>query len=302
MKTVKELVAFVEESRRIDSHVHTHLCDGKPEMTVENIAAKAIERGFDSVILTPHFHKKVSDGQRELYEDSDQSIFLSLREEIDAYAKNCGQVRFLLSCEADIVSANGETSLDISKDAERALDAVTLTMNYHPSLPLKFVGLTMGKYIDALIESGEYNEAATSFGGVGKVLEAMYECELRAIEKCQYTSILGHFFAAHSVHPDKYSWFDAKPEHLPMMREYSAIIIDACRKKGTMIDITGVHMKNDTVEEKMIKNGFMVDLQRSVLSECKKQGVYTLYGSDAHSLASIGNAYEYYEKLFGEVK
>ena len=302
MKTVKELAEFVKESRRIDAHVHTHLCDGKPEMTIENIAREAESKGFDSIILTPHFHKKVTDGERELYEDSDESIFLSLREEIDAYAKNCGKVRFLLSCEADILTLSGETSLEISNEAERALDAVTLTMNYHPLLPLKFVGLTMGKYIDELIESGEYNTAAMRLGGVDKVLEAMYECEISAIEKCQYTSLLGHFFAAHSVHPDKYTWFGAGPEHLPMMLEYSEKIIEACRKKGSMIDITGVHMKTDTVAEKMAKNGFMVDFQRFVLNECKKQGVYTLYGSDAHSLASIGNAYEYYERLFGEIK
>ncbi len=302
MKTVKEINNFIEESRRIDAHVHTHLCDGKPEMTIENIAARAEEKGFDSIILTPHFHKKVTDGERELYEDSNEEIFLLLREEIDAYTKNCGKVRFLLSCEADILSVNGETSLKISSEAEAALDVVTLTMNYHPLLPLKFVGLTMGKYIDELIESGEYNEAAKRLGGVDQVLQAMYECELSAIEKCQYPSILGHFFAAHSVHPDKYTWFGATPEHLPKMMEYSARIIDACKKKGTVIDLTGVHMKTDTVAEKMAKNGFMVDFQRFVINECKNKGVYTLYGSDAHSLASIGNAYEYYKELFGEDK
>ena len=302
MRTVKEINNFIEESRRIDAHVHTHLCDGKPEMTIENIAARAEEKGFDSIILTPHFHKKVTDGERELYQNSDESIFLSLRDEIDAYAKDGGKVRFLLSCEADILSLDGETSLDISNEAERALDAVTLTMNYHPLLPLKFVGLTMGKYIDELIESGEYNEAAKRLGGVDRVLQAMYECELSAIEKCQYPSILGHFFAAHSVHPDKYTWFDAGREHMPMMMEYSARIIDACKKKGTVIDLTGVHMKTDTVAEKMAKNGFMVDFQRFVINECKNKGVYTLYGSDAHSLASIGNAYEYYKELFGEDK
>ena len=302
MKTVNQLLEFVNGSCRIDAHVHTHLCDGKPEMTIENIAREAESKGFDSVILTPHFHKKVTDGTASLYEDSDEGIFISLRDQIDAYAKDGGKVRFLLSCEADILSLDGETSLEISSEAERALDAVTLTMNYHPSLPLKFVGLTMGKYIDGLIENGEYHKAAESLGGIERVLEEMYLCELNAIEKCQYTSILGHFFAAHSVHPNKYTWFGATPEHLPMMTEYSTRIIDACKKKGTMIDITGVHMKTDAVAEKMQKNGFMVDFQRFVLDECKKQGVLTLYGSDAHSLASIGNAYEYYKELFGEDK
>ena len=124
--------------------------------------------------------------------------------------------------------------------------------------------------------------------------------QVDAIEKCQYPSILGHFFAAHSVHPDKYTWFGAGREHLPMMMEYSARIIDACKKKGTVIDLTGVHMKTDTVAEKMDKNSFMVDFQRYVVNECKNKGVYALYGSDAHSLASIGNAYDYYKELFGE--
>ena len=70
MKTVKEIEGFIAQSRRIDAHVHTHLCDGKPEMTIENIAREAEFKGFDSIILTPHFHKKVTDGERELYEET----------------------------------------------------------------------------------------------------------------------------------------------------------------------------------------------------------------------------------------
>ena len=131
MKTVNQLLEFVNGSRKIDAHVHTHLCDGKPEMTVENIANEALAKGFDSIILTPHFHKKVTDSTASLYENSDESIFLSLRDEIDAYAKDGGKVRFLLSCEADILSLDGETSLDISKLPEGS-------RTYAPSITSKY--------------------------------------------------------------------------------------------------------------------------------------------------------------------
>lgn len=38
------LNAFPQE--KINSHVHTHLCDGRPDMTVANIAARAEERAW----------------------------------------------------------------------------------------------------------------------------------------------------------------------------------------------------------------------------------------------------------------
>lgn len=59
----------------INSHVHTHLCDGRPDMTVANIAARASEKGLKLIILTPHFHKQVTDGETTLYTDSDEGIF-----------------------------------------------------------------------------------------------------------------------------------------------------------------------------------------------------------------------------------
>ena len=72
----------------------------------------------------------------------------------------------MLSTEADILSPKGELSLKISKETEDAPDAVTPTMNYHPALPLKLVGLTMGKYIDELHESGEYDTAAKEYENI----------------------------------------------------------------------------------------------------------------------------------------
>ena len=65
---------------KIDGHIHTHLCDGKPEMTVESIARKAEEVGLSLIILTPHFHKKVSDASATHYDNSDAEILKKLRQ------------------------------------------------------------------------------------------------------------------------------------------------------------------------------------------------------------------------------
>ena len=48
MKSYKELKAILSAYswRQMNVHVHTHLCDGKPEMTVENIAAEAEKKGI----------------------------------------------------------------------------------------------------------------------------------------------------------------------------------------------------------------------------------------------------------------
>ena len=40
---LREIISSVPKEK-INSHVHTHLCDGKSNMTVANIAAKAEER------------------------------------------------------------------------------------------------------------------------------------------------------------------------------------------------------------------------------------------------------------------
>jgi hypothetical protein len=153
MKTFAELNEILKKYPHgsVNSHIHTHLCDGKPEMTVQNIAQKACEHGIELVILTPHFHKKVSDSTATLYEDSDENILIALREEIDSYHKNSdGKVRFLLSTEADILGVDGITSLNDSSAAEDALDLVTPTVNYHPLLPLKAVEVTYGKCIEEI--------------------------------------------------------------------------------------------------------------------------------------------------------
>ena len=299
MKTTKEIRDILSVCTHIDSHVHTHLCDGKDDMTVENIAASAKERGVDGVILTPHYHKQVSDGTETLYCDTDQDIFLSLREEIEHYERKDGSVKILLSAEADIISLDGELSLEASSETEAALDLVTPTMNYHPCLPLKFVGLTMGRKIDELHESGAYEKAAAELGGVGEVLSLMYKTEINAIRRCPYPSMLGHLFMAHSFHPCLNKAFGARLEHLEFMKEGVKQVISACKNADALIDITGVHIgKGQSVADKMKNNDFLVDFQRYVVQECGRMGVAAYYGSDAHSLSSIGSCADYYRKLY----
>ena len=284
MKNIIEIQEVLRESRTVEAHIHTHLCDGAADMTVENIARRAEELGIDTVILTPHFHKRVSDATETLYDETAG-----------------GKTRILLSVEADILSMDGKTALRLSPEAEQALDFVTPTMNYHPLLPLKFVHLTYGKDVNGLHESGEYARAAAELGGVARVLETMYETQANAILRCPYPAMLGHFFAAHSVHPDRYTWFGARGEHLPLMKEGVSRVIEACRRAGAILDLTGVHLKEESVAEKMAKNGFLVELQRFAVEECLAKGVPFVTGSDSHKLTVIGRSRPYYDALLEEI-
>ena len=303
MKTIEQLKSILSDCRAVDCHVHTHLCDGKSNMTVENIAHHAYNKGLELIILTPHFHKRLSDASDTLYEDSDESILLALREEIDYYEKTDGKIKFLLSTEADILSLDGHSSLDISVSAENALDLVSLTLNHHPLLPLKFVKLTYGKYVNSLHESGEYLRAASKRGGVEGILKAMYETQINAIEQCQYPAMLGHFFMAHGVHPDTYNCFGAGAEHLALMKDGARRVIETCRRKNVMMDLTGVHMRADeSVLERIARNGFLVDFQCFVIQECLRLQVPFYFGSDAHSLNSIGSARMYYDHILQSVR
>lgn len=298
MKTIEQIKDILSSHGLVDCHVHTHVCDGHSEMTVENIARQAEARGFGCIVLTPHFHKQVSDPSETLYQNSDESIFLTLREEIEHYEKTDGKIKFLLSAEADILSLDGKNALDISTTAEHALDIVTVTFNYHPLLPLKFVKLTYGKYINQLHQNGEYLNAAVGCGGVERVLKTMYQTQANAIEQCQYPMMLGHFFMDHSVHPDTYNCFGAMPHHLPLMKEGARMVIQACKKKDAIIDLTGVHLRQDEpVAERIALNDFLVDFQCFVLRQCIETQVPFYFGSDAHSLRSIGASHAYYEYI-----
>ncbi len=299
MKTTREIQDILSRCNKIDSHIHTHLCDGSTDMTVENIVACAKARGIDGVILTPHFHKQVTDGETTLYSDTNEEILWMLREEIEHYERLDGSVKILLSTEADILSFDGEISLKPSFKTEEVLDFVTPTLNYHPCLPLEFVKLTYGKEIDKLYESGAYEQAAMELGGVSNVLSLMYEAQANAIIRCPYTSMLGHLFMAHSFHPCLNNAFGAKREHLDLMKDNVSRLISVCKEANAMVDITGVHLqKSQSVEDKIKNNDFLVDFQRYVIQECERMCVATYYGSDAHSLAAIGGSAEYYRKLY----
>ena len=303
MKTKKELHAVLSAHRfhRVDAHVHTHLCDGAEDMTVERIADQAVKRGMTAVVLTPHFHKQVKDETAVLYTDTDPRIFLALREEIDAYTKKNGdRITLLLSAEADILSVDGATSLELSREAEEALDLVTPTVNYHPCLPLKAVEVTYGKRIASIHSEGLYGEYARAAGGVERVLEILYETEANAVLKSPYPCMLGHFFAAHSHAKEKYNWFGAEERHVAGMKSGAEKVLDACARAEAMIDLTGIHHSGESVWEKQRRDGFFFDFQKWFLARCGKKGILALPGSDSHKLASVGET-EYYRSLMTDL-
>ena len=302
MKTAKELRAVLEaqEFIRVDAHVHTHLCDGAEDMTAANIAAAARAKGLSCVILTPHFHKKLQDETAVLYGDTDEAILLALREEIEAETRRNGDLVILLSCEADILDPDGDTSLSLTAAGEAALDLVTPTVNFHPLLPLKAVEVTYGKKIAEMHASGLYAAYAEEAGGIEYVLETLYRTEAAAILRSPYPAILGHFFAAHSfVGP--YNWFGAKEEHLPIMRRGAAAVVDACVRANALIDLTGIHPKTLTDAEKQAQDGFFLGFQKEFLALCREKGVLTRPGSDAHRLTSVG-AVSYYRTFENAVR
>jgi hypothetical protein len=55
MLTCKKLHEILNTfpQEKINSHVHTHLCDGRPDMTVANIAAGVDERNINNPRLLP---------------------------------------------------------------------------------------------------------------------------------------------------------------------------------------------------------------------------------------------------------
>lgn len=281
---------------KVDVHMHTYLCDGQKDMNVRNIGEKAIERGMKLVILTPHFHKHVEDETASLYEDSKDSMFLTLRQEIEEFYREHGdQLTILLSTEADILTYEGETALRLSKEAEDALDLVTPTVNYHPLLPLKAVEISYGRCIAQIHESGLYQSYEDKLGGKEKVLRTMYETEINTINACPYPMMLGHFFAAHTFYAveGKYSWFNLQPEHMELMKEGAAAVVEACAKKGAMIDLTGVHVGRLTMEEKYEKESYFLEFQKWFVKLCREKGVLVFPGSDSHGVATVGEI-EYY--------
>ena len=296
MKTVREIRNILEACRYVDVHIHTHLCDGTSDMTVANIAARASEQQLGAIVLTPHFHKQVSDATETLYTDTDEAILGELREQIEHYNRTDGSVKILLSAEVDILSPKGDLSLSPSNVVEHSLDLITPTMNYNPSLPLCAVHLTYGKDMHHLHESGEYAEMAERAGGVGAVLEAMYDTEVNALLHAPYPAMLGHFFAAHSAATNGHNWFGATKEHLPLMQAGADRVLTACQKTSAMIDVTGIHPKEgQSLADKRLEDGFLYEFQCDVLAKCRRADIPSFPGSDAHRLLRVGQCKLYHE-------
>jgi len=299
MKTVQQLrdILLSHQFCKVDAHIHTHLCDGDLEMTVQNIAKTALKQRKTCVILVPHFHKQVSDDTATLYTDTHEEILIKLREEIDAYyAANGTALTILLSTEADILDTDGNTALNLTRKGEDALDLVTPTVNYHPLLPLKAVEVTYCEPMVDLHKSGRYKRFAEQIGGTEKVLESLYETEVNAILRCPYPCMLGHFWAAHTYVSENLSWFGAGPEHTNLIRAGSEKILDACQKTGAMIDLTGLrrHYDDASLEAKRERDGFFFAYQRWFLNLCRQRGIIALPGTDSHTLHHMINDYYQY--------
>lgn len=277
-------------------HVHTHLCDGKPEMTVENIAAKAKEVGVRLVVLVPHFHRQLEENGFTLYEDSDEMIFMKLREEIEAYKQRDAEVQFLLSTETDILNVNGDISLPLSTYVEKYLDFIMPTLNFHPLLPLRAVRVTEPVGREKLHSSGEYASMVEQSGGMERIVEAIYTAQANAIKKSPYPAMLGHFFSAHSYN-GPYSWFGLEEKHLPIMMAGAEKILEVCKNTGTTIDITGNRMKDTNIEAKKQSMGFLLDFQKWFLNRCNELGIITCPGGDAHDLNLISGTWFYKDLL-----
>lgn len=302
MKTLNELHKELRQYpfSAVNAHVHTHLCDGRENMTVENIAAEAEKLGIRLIILTPHFHKQVSDASATLYEDTNPDILVQLREEINHYHRTSGdRVKFMLSTEADILNVNGDLSLNLTKEAEDALDFITMAVNYHPLLPLNLVEITYSRCIAGIHDSGEYAKCVSKVGTVSDILEALYETEVNAIMKAQYPAMLGHFLAAHSYAKDKYNWFGANSSHVDLMKKGATRVMKACEKTRTIIDLTGIHCGNMSFEAKAKADAFFFDFQKWFISQCRKRNITMVPGGDTHALEMLHESlyYSIFENL-----
>ena len=300
MKTYKELYEIIGSvpSAKINSHVHTHLCDGAADMTVENIAGAAEAAGLSLIILVPHFHKQVKDDTKCLYEDTREEILWQLREEIDTYEKKQGRVRVLLSTEVDILSVDGTLSLTPSPQTVEALDLITPTLNYHPLLPLEAVVVTGIKTVDEYHTSGRFDSFANKIGGRQRVLETAYEAMANAIRRCEYPAMLGHFFCSHTIPNRTHTWFGITEEDRDVVWQGIQSVLDACQATGAMLDLSGIHFTDCTAEDQRKKDGFLYEYQQAVMAQAEKRGIVWCAGSDAHRLIRIPNV-DIYRELYG---
>ena len=285
---------------KVNAHIHTHLCDGAANMTVENITTEAEKAGFELVILTPHFHKKLTDRSATLYWDSDESIFLQLRDEIDYYERTNGRIKVLLSTEADILTVNGDLSLSPSAAAEQALDMITPTVNFHPLLPLAAIEATFITKVDEFYSSGKYASLIPDHINTTDIIQTYYEATVNAVRNCRYPGTLGHFFIAHTIPDRKHAWFDFHESHLPMMLEGARRVVEACENTERILDITGIHLLNGTTpSQQPAKDGFLYRFQCATLDMCRQKNVPFVPGSDAHNLPRIHEC-KLYKEIFSD--
>lgn len=297
MKTYQQIYDILDRFplTKINSHIHTHLCDGAADMTVQNIADRAEREGLGLVILVPHFHKQVTDGTTTLYEDSNPDIFGQLREEISYYRRHGGPVEVLLSTEADILNVDGTVSLPCCAEAEQYLDFVSPTLNYHPLLPLDAVAVTHIREVDDYHQSGRFGHIARAAGGHEAVLEAAYDAMIQAIGQCPYPAMLGHFFISHTVPGRACTWFDVQPADLPLVERKTAELLDVCAQTGAFVDLTGIHLVNCSAQEQREKDGFLHVYQRQTMAAMDRLGLRYCAGSDAHKLEAIGDVLAYHQ-------
>ncbi len=296
MKTTKELHRILNSYAfgEINAHVHTHLCDGVADMCVANIAEKAESAGIRLVILTPHHHKQVTDNTASLYHDTDETIFLQMREEIERYEKESGKVKFLLSTETDILSIDGELSLKPNTLLEKSLDLISPTLNYHPLLPLDAVRVTHIREVDDYHTSGIFGRMAEAAGGADDILENAYRAETEAIRHSPYPAMLGHFLAAHTIPDRTHTWFGEQESQIALMREETKKLLEVCRAAESMIDLTGIHLRNGrTTEDQKRQDGFLYRYQCDLVKQCRILGIPTAPGSDAHGLGGVGESRMY---------
>lgn len=298
MKNYAELkeIFTAHSWKQMNVHVHTHLCDGKPEMTVDNIAERAKKEGVKLIVLTPHFHKQLKDSETVLYEDTQKNIFGRLREEIETYEKKDGAVHFLLSTETDIISVDGTLSITPTAKIEEALDFIMPTLNFHPMLPLRAVGLTEPAGREKLHSSGEYAAMVEKAGGMEYIITTMYDAQVNAIQKAPCQAMLGHFFAGHSYN-GPYNWFGLCKEHLPLMKDGAERVLQACSSVGAMVDITGNRMSDGNIIGKRESLGFLFEFQQWFLKRCRELEVVACPGGDAHDLSRISGTW-FYEDLY----
>jgi len=286
--------AFVE----MEGHAHTYLCDGARDMTVERIAQVARARGIRLVILAPHGHRALRDGERTHYWDTDEAIFETLRADIDRYARLHETPQFLLTSEMDILDVSGETSLAISPAMARCLDFLLPTVNFHPLLGIQSVEGTSFRTIRAHHDSGQYARLAQAAGGQARVLTGYFEAYQNALQRSDLPCVPGHLLLALSEYAPGYTWFGVTPEDMPLIYALAESLLETIAANCPFVDLTGLfHTAAQPDWEGKGPAPHLLAYARWWHARLRGRGIPTVCGSDAHSLDRIGYAASFYEKI-----